>query len=222
LAELDHRPRDPRQIAATSGNIALTDELNNDSAEIPLEDLYESENPLVPGRTCGSCMLCCKVMLVDELNKPAGTMCSYAVVGSGCTIRDHRPRACRRFFCGWRLDPNIDSLWKPSICGFVLQISLRYSALMVLVDPATPLAWKVQPYHGRLKEWATRAFNEDKRIVAVVAGAGEATVVLPDRDVPIGTLGPDDEIVLSRVGVGYNAEKRRKPQSSAASGPTGP
>jgi len=205
-----------RQIAATSGEITLTDELNNDFAEIPLEDLYESENPLVPGRTCGSCMLCCTVMHVSELNKPAGVTCSYAVAGSGCTIREQRPRACRRFFCGWRLDPNIDSLWKPSICGFVLQISMRYASMLVMVDPARPLAWRMQPYHGRLREWAGRAIQEDKRIVAVVAG-GEATVILPDRDVPIGVLGPDDEIVLSRIGPGYHAERRRKPQSGAAS-----
>jgi hypothetical protein len=58
---------------------------------------------------------------------------------------------------------------------------------------------------------------EDKRIVAVVAG-GEATVILPDRDVPIGVLGPDDEIVLSRMGLGYHAAKRQRPQGSAASG----
>ncbi len=195
----------------------MTDELKNDFAEIPLDDLYDSENPLVPGRTCGSCMLCCTVVGVEELNKPAFAACSYAVAGKGCTIREHRPRSCRRFFCGWRLDPNIDSLWKPSICGFVLTISLRYAAMMVLVDPARPLAWRMQPYHDRLKEWAGRAFKEDKRVVAMLAG-GEATVILPDRDVPIGVLGPDDEIVLSRVGVGYHAERRRRPQSGAASG----
>jgi hypothetical protein len=192
----------------------LTNELKNDFAEIPIEDLYESENPLVPGRTCGSCMLCCTVMLVEELNKPSGITCSYAVAGSGCTIRDHRPRSCRRFFCGWRLDPNIDALWKPNISGFVLTISLRYAALLLMVDPATPFAWKMQPYHSRLKDWAARAFQEDKRIVAMVSG--EATVILPDRDVPIGVLGPDDEIVLSRAAAGYHAERRRQPQGSAA------
>jgi hypothetical protein len=198
----------------------LTDELKNDFAEIPLEDLYESENPLVPGRTCGSCTLCCTVMLVEELKKPAGITCSYLVAGSGCGIREHRPRSCRTFFCGWRLDPNIDSLWKPNICGFVLTLSLRLSAMVLMVDPARPLAWKMQPYHGRLKEWAARAFKEDKRIVAMVAG-GEATVILPDRDVPIGVVGLDDEIVLSRAGAEYHAERRRKPQSNAASGPAG-
>jgi hypothetical protein len=194
----------------------LTDELKNDFAEIPIEDLYDSENPLVPGRTCGSCMLCCTVMRVDELNKPSGVTCSHAVAGSGCAIRDQRPRSCRRFFCGWRLDPNIDSLWKPEISGFVLTISLRYASMLVMVDPARPFAWRMQPYHGRLREWAAGAFKENKRIVAMVGG--EATVILPDRDVPIGVLGLDDEIVLSRAAAGYHAERRRKPQSSSASG----
>jgi hypothetical protein len=205
-------------VCGNIGDIILTNDLKNDFAEIPLEDLYESENPLVPGRTCGTCMLCCTVMQVEELNKPSGITCSYAVAGSGCTIRDQRPHSCRRFFCGWRLDPNIDSLWKPSICGFVLTISLRYQAMLAMVDPARPLAWRVQPYLGRMKEWSARAFMEDKRIVAIVAG-GEATVVLPDREVPIGVLGPDDEIVLSRIGAAYHAQRRRRPQTGAASGP---
>ena len=194
----------------TSGDIILTNELKNDIAEIPIEDLYESEeNPLVPGRICGSCTMCCTVMEVwSELNKPAGVTCSHLAAGLGCTIRDERPQACRRFFCGWRLDPNIDSLWKPDISGFVLTISLRYGAMLVMVDPTRPLAWKVQPYYGRLKEWSARAFKEDKRIVAVVGS--DATVLLPDRDVPIGVLGPDDEIVLSRPGNAYHAEKRKQ------------
>ena len=187
----------------------MTNDLNNDFAEIPLEDLYESENPLVPGRLCGSCTLCCTVMEVSELHKRSGVTCSHLAQGRGCTIRDTRPQACRRFFCGWRLDPNIDSLWKPEICGFVLTIDLHYAAMLAMVDPARPNAWRMQPYHGRMREWSARAFKEDKRIVAVVAG-GEATVILPDHDVPIGVLGADEEIVLSRPGGAYHAEKRKR------------
>jgi hypothetical protein len=198
----------PRLHAATSGDFTLTNELKNDLAEIPIEDLYDSENPLVPGRICGSCTMCCTVVGVEELNKPAGVTCSHVVAGKGCAIRDQRPRSCRQFFCGWRLDPNIDSLWKPDISGFVLTISLRYGAMLVMVDPTRPLAWKVQPYYGRLKEWSARAFREDKRIVAVVGS--DATVLLPDRDVPVGVLGPDDEIVLSRLGNAYQAERRKR------------
>jgi hypothetical protein len=191
--------------------VTLTDQQTNEFPEVPIEDLYDSENPLVPGRLCGSCMLCCKVMIVPELQKPSGTLCSHAVPGKGCSIREHRPRSCRTFFCGWRIDPNIDSMWKPEICGFVLTIQLRYQAMLVMVDPDRPLAWKAQPYYGRMKEWSARAFKENKRIVAVCLN--EATVLLPDRDVPIGALGLDDEIVLSHGAEGYNAVRRRKPHS---------
>jgi hypothetical protein len=191
-------------------------ELSNEFAEVDLQDLYDSEDPLVPGRTCGTCMLCCKVMGVDELHKPAGIMCSHAVAGKGCTIREHRPLTCRRFFCGWRLDPNIDALWKPEVCGFVLAISLHYGALMLNTDPERPRAWKIEPYYSRLREWARRAFVEDKRIVAMVAG--EATVLLPDRDVPLGKLAPEDEIVLSRQGGAYHAVRRKRRSADGASG----
>ena len=195
----------------------MTNDLGSDFAGIPAEDLYDSESPLVPGRTCGSCTLCCKLIGIPELRKPPDVMCPHAVSSKGCAIHADRPRSCHQYFCGWRLDPNIDALWKPEISGFLLQINLYYSALMVMVDPVKPLAWKMQPYHGRLQEWSARAFRENKRIVAMVDG--EATVVLPDRDVPIGRLGPGDEIVLSMNGSTYNAELRKKGQGSAASRP---
>jgi hypothetical protein len=79
---------------------------------------------------------------------------------------------------------------------------------MLLVDPTRPLAWRMQPYYGRLKEWSGRAFNENKRIVALVND--EMTVILPDRDVPLGRLGPGDEIALFRDAGGYRAERRDK------------
>ncbi|HEY6259499.1 MAG TPA: hypothetical protein VIY51_27280 [Xanthobacteraceae bacterium] len=186
----------------------MANDLSSDFDGIPVEDLYDSEQPLVPGRSCGSCMLCCTVLMVPELKKPFGVKCTHAVAGRGCAIHANRPAFCRQFFCGWRLDPNIDALWKPDICGFVLTINLQYSALLLMVDPARPLAWRMQPYYGRLREWSGRAFKENKRIVAMVHG--EATVILPDRDVPLGMLAPDDEIFLSQDASGYHAIARRR------------
>jgi hypothetical protein len=210
--------RDGAGLRQHQERFRLTNDLGSDFAGIPAEDLYDSESPLVPGRICGSCTLCCKLVGVPELKKPAGVMCPHAVLGQGCAIHDHRPTSCHQFFCGWRLDPNVDALWKPEICGFLLTINLYYSALMVTVDPARPLAWRMQPYHSRFKEWAARAFRENKRIIATVDG--EATVVLPDRDVPLGRLGPGDEVVLSMNGGSYHAELRKKGPGGAVSRPT--
>lgn len=195
----------------------MSNDLTDDFGGIPVQDMYDSEMPLVPGRTCGSCMLCCTVLMVPELNKPFDVKCTHAVAGQGCAIHPNRPKFCRQFFCGWRLDPNIDAMWKPDICGFVLVVNLHYSALMLMCDPARPLAWRMQPYYGRVKEWSGRAFKENKRIVALARG--EATVILPDRDAPLGALGFDDEIVLSHDASGYHAERRSKQQARPAGAP---
>jgi Fe-S-cluster containining protein len=182
--------------------------LGNAPAGVSPEDWHDSENPLVPHRTCGSCTLCCKVYLVSDLAKPPGIWCPFVAQGKGCTIRPERPHFCRQFFCGWRLDPNLGPDWKPDRSRFVLTIDMDFWALMLTVDPGTPLAWKKEPYYSTLKDWAERAFKENKKIVVLVSG--EATVVLPDRDVPLGLLMAGDEIVIFKEGPSYGAELRRK------------
>jgi len=43
--------------------------------------------PKPPGaRVCGSCSLCCKLLPIPPLNKPAGKRCDYQRHGKGCTI----------------------------------------------------------------------------------------------------------------------------------------
>ena len=37
-------------------------------------------------RHCGGCTLCCKLIPVEELNKPAGARCKHVRTGKGCSI----------------------------------------------------------------------------------------------------------------------------------------
>ena len=46
---------------------------------------------LVAGRTCGTCMMCCKVPAIEEFAKPPGVWCRHAVSGKGCGIYADRP-----------------------------------------------------------------------------------------------------------------------------------
>lgn len=55
-------------------------------------------------RECGGCTMCCKVMHVPELEKPAGIWCPHCAVGEGCGIYDERPKPCRDFECLWLQD----------------------------------------------------------------------------------------------------------------------
>jgi hypothetical protein len=170
-------------------------------------DPTDAELPLVPGRSCGTCSLCCKVYSVQELSKPAGRWCTHVVRGSGCANHDGRPPVCRQFFCSWLVDPNLGPEWKPEVSRFVLSADPAYQARTLMVDPGMPLAWKRKPYYSVLKKFSEVFFGLNKKVLVNLSG--HITVILPDRDVPIGTISPGEEIVLWRDGTAYRARLRR-------------
>lgn len=52
-------------------------------------------------RQCGSCGLCCKLISIRSLHKPANQWCEYWEKGTGCKIEHVKPEACRQFACLW-------------------------------------------------------------------------------------------------------------------------
>lgn len=68
-------------------------------------------------RSCGPCTLCCTLMGVDELDKPAAQKCAHDC-GKGCRIYDDRPTSCREFSCLWLLG-SFPSYARPDKVGFV-------------------------------------------------------------------------------------------------------
>ena len=161
---------------------------------------------IVLGRSCGTCNLCCKVYSIRELSKPAGQWCTHCVRGSGCAIHPDRPPSCRDFFCSWLVDPNVGPEWKPEVSRFVLSSDAFHRAIMVSVDPGRPLAWKRAPYYAVLKQFSEVFFRIDQKVLVNLTG--HITVILPDRDVPIGRIGPADEIAIWREGAAYRARLR--------------
>jgi Fe-S-cluster containining protein len=158
---------------------------------------------LVPGRSCGTCSLCCKLYPVRELRKPAGQWCVHTVRGGGCAVHANHPRTCQKFFCSWLLDATLGPEWKPETARFVLAPDPLYQALTVTVDPGMPLAWKRAPYYARLRQFSERLFTENRRLLVDLRG--QITVVLPDRDVLLGVPPPGAEIVIWREGASYGA-----------------
>jgi Fe-S-cluster containining protein len=172
-------------------------------------DIRDAEAAIVPGRNCGSCSLCCKVMPVQALDKPAGQWCIHAVPKSGCAVHADRPSACQSFFCAWRLDPDLGPEWKPEAARFVLSADPARRALMVTVDPGMPLAWKRAPYYARLKQLSAMAFRQDQKVLVDLRS--HITVLLPDRDVALGAVAAGEDIVVWREGAAYGASLRRDP-----------
>lgn len=150
---------------------------------------------IVPGRSCGSCTMCCKIFDIPQINKLYGQWCPHVRQGRGCGIYETRPDVCRTYHCAWLLHPHLGPEWKPERAKFTLDF-IDQDDLRVMVDPKTPHAWKQQPYYAQIKSWAAQRCAIGK-FVRVYVGR-HLIVVLPDHDEDIGVLGEGDVMSLMR------------------------
>jgi hypothetical protein len=108
------------------------------------------------GRKCGDCTLCCKLVPVEEIMKPAGEKCRHVRHGKGCSIYNHRPFSCMMWSCRWLIDPDTAAMRRPNRSHYVIDIgedSVRLSndltgeefevpVIQIWCDPAYPDAHK--------------------------------------------------------------------------------
>ena len=162
-----------------------------------------AEPGVVPGRACGTCKLCCKVAAVEEFAKPMAVWCPHCQRGNGCAIYISRPPSCRSFYCQWMLVPGLGDEWKPERAKFALVRTEGGHRLTALVDPGYPLAWRRSPYFENLKQWAVQAAQKwpELHLVDVMIGT-HCIVLLPDREVDMGTLAAGEMIQLTARMVG--------------------
>ncbi|HEU0070067.1 MAG TPA: hypothetical protein VFS04_02115 [Alphaproteobacteria bacterium] len=163
-----------------------------------------------PGKDCGACTLCCKVMRIDALGKADGTWCDHCAVGSGCKIHTSKPDECTVFYCGFLQDPRLGEEWRPSKSKFVLVAEMGGRRIAAHVDPQRPLAWREEPYYSQLKQWARDGAASGLQVTAQVGR--RVWVLLPDRDVDLGLIGDGERIVVEQVktplGIKLEAAKR--------------
>lgn len=162
--------------------------------QVEAHDL-RAETPMnPPSRTCGTCTLCCKVLGIQEIDKPAGRWCPHCQPGRGCKIYGQRPDECRTFACLWLTQPFLDEEWRPDTSKLVLHTEHGTDRLTVRVDPGAPHAWRKEPFYGQIRAWARAALASRRQVIVMVGD--NATVVLPDADVPVGRVSPGDRIVM--------------------------
>jgi len=161
------------------------------------------ERKVVPGRSCGTCSLCCKVVTIPLFNKPAGQWCTHAKPGKGCGIHLARPFVCRGAFCEWMIAKGLGEEWKPERAKFALFVRNNGARITAHVDPGAPNAWKREPYYTNFKRWAAEgALKKPIHLVDVMIGE-RLTVVLPDREVELGVLRADESVAMTRDAFGH-------------------
>jgi hypothetical protein len=142
-------------------------------------------------RACGDCTLCCKVMAIEELAKPAGQWCRHCKPGRFCQIYDGRPAECRSFNCLWLIDERFGPHWRPDRSKLVLTTS--EDGIEVRCDPGFPDAWRKEPFHGEIRTLAACGEAHDVTVLVII---GERMILLAsDREFDLGVVGPDQRIV---------------------------
>ena len=153
--------------------------------------------PIVPGRGCGTCTLCCKVMRIVALEKPAGEWCGHCTVGAGCSIHGQHPAECAAFHCAYLTSPALSEAWRPAKSKLVVVSEFDGRRLAIHVDPDRPNAWREEPFHSQIRQWGRTAAAQMMQVVVWVRN--RAIVILPDGEVDLGPMEDDDTIVLGEV-----------------------
>lgn len=137
--------------------------------------------------------MCCKLLGIGALDKPAGSWCAHCSPPAGCTIYDSRPQECRDFACLWYESAVLGEEWKPIRSKIVLYL-VDDERLVAHVDPGSPNAWRADPFYAQLKEWSRRGMKTGPKVVVRV---GERLfAILPDRDVDLGRVAKGDGIFI--------------------------
>jgi hypothetical protein len=157
-------------------------------------------------------MMCCKVPLIKELEKPSGRWCRHAAIGKGCRIYEDRPAVCRKFHCQWMLDPHLGPEWKPEKAKFILYPDREKEEVFnVAVDVAFPDAWTKPPFFAAIKNWVIEGAKLGRFVMVHIGTRWIA--VLPDRFVELGNVEGDFVVMRERDASGKTTAIRIAPPS---------
>jgi hypothetical protein len=155
-----------------------------------LRSIAELHALKVPGRSCGTCSMCCKVFDVPWVdNKPKGQWCKHCRPGRGCAIWDSRPERCQDYFCQWFFAPGLGDDWRPDVARFLLNLSSNEFWLEIVVDPAQPNAWRREPYGSYLRSVADMRMRQGKGLLLHVGD--KRAIVTPTEEVDISQFGTE-------------------------------
>jgi hypothetical protein len=142
-------------------------------------------------RRCGDCQLCCKLLPVLSIGKPANTRCTQQRVGKGCMVyRTALPYECSLWSCKWLLGgPDMAGLKRPDRVHYVIDAmpdalgmagvdGVEINNVMVAqvwVDPAFPDAHR----DPDLRAWMVLIAERDRMPTVVRWGSERALFVCP-------------------------------------------
>ena len=132
-------------------------------------------------RHCSNCQLCCRLLPVEEIRKPAGDRCPKQRHHIGCTIYAQRPSSCRLWNCRWLLNDDTADIGRPDHCHYVIDVmpdvvgvqGKMTPCVVVWVDPAYPDSHR----DPALRRYIERRAQEDDMLTMVRYDAFKSIVI---------------------------------------------
>jgi hypothetical protein len=139
-------------------------------------------------RECGDCTICCKLVPVKEIEKPANTKCQYQRQIKGCLVyHDHRmPLSCRVWNCRWLVNNDTNDLARPDRSHYVIDImpdfviavengrQIPIQTVQIWVDPKHPDAHQ----DPRLRQYLLRR-GEEGIVGQIRYNSDDAIIIIP-------------------------------------------
>lgn len=119
----------------------------------------------IPGKACGPCNMCCKILEIEDFDKPPGPYCAFCTPGGGCTTYATRPQTCRDFACLWKGDRGLTPRLRPDLVGTLLMEDADSDDYLAVCDPEKPFAWRTPLVFNHLVQVA-----KSGRVVMAKAG----------------------------------------------------
>jgi hypothetical protein len=177
-------------------------------------------------RACGSCSLCCTILRVDELAKPAGRDCIHQRGTQGCAIHATRPTICRSYRCLW-LQGGLEDDERPDRTGGIVDLETTGVGLRLAIresrrgifDESPALQTIAERYRGSMPVRITDAedvMDPDRPFRVLLAGgieqrvAGERIDVYRDGVLVESRRLPWLERTARRVGNAWRAMRVRR------------
>ena len=143
---------------------------------------------------CGTCVACCKIFAIPELEKKAGVWCSSCAIGKGCKIYDKRPEVCRSFECLWLLSQSkpgsqLPPELRPDRCKVVFSATTNDDIIGATTMPGAPDAWQRKPVANLIDSLVQQGVKvtvgtpaSTTRLVISRHGVREVRMTPPDKD----------------------------------------
>jgi hypothetical protein len=105
----------------------------------------------------------------------------------------------QRFICSWLTIAELDQSWHPLVSKMVVYPEEEGNRIAIRVHPDFPLKWREEPYYSRIKKWSVFATDRQGQVVIYVED--RVTVVLPNKEIDLGEVEPEDHIMVGELDV---------------------